>query len=98
MSPAQTEKVNYWLPIIAGALGLALSTGVAWGMIGGDVRQNARDIKAIKSREISLSDTITDIRVAHGSISAQIIALTARVDTTVRILEKQYGPLPPRGS
>ena len=93
-NPAQTEKVNFWLPTIAGALATALTAGIAYGVIGSDVRRNSSDIQAMKDRETTIGTTITDIRIAQGSILTELEALTKRVDTATRILERQYGTIP----
>lgn len=95
MNSAHVEKVNFWLPTIAGALGIAVSAGVAYGVIGSDVGRNSSDIRAMKARETTFGTTITDVRIAQGKISTQLDALTKRVDTATRILERQYGTISP---
>ena len=96
MSSAQIERVNFWLPTIAGALGIAFSAGIAYAVIGSDVSRNSSDIQSLKAREETIGTTITDIRIAQVEISGQLDALTARVDTATRILERRYGTIPPR--
>ena len=96
MSSAHIERVNFWLPTIAAALGIAFSAGIAYAVIGSDVGRNSRDIQAMKARETTIGATITDIRLAQVEISGQLAALTARVDTATRILERRFGTIPPR--
>ena len=98
MVSAHTERVNFWLPTIAGALGIAFSAGIAYAVIGSDVGRNSRDIQAIKARETTIAATITDVRIAQERMSAQLDALTVRVDTATRILERRFGTIPPRPS
>lgn len=93
MTPTQTERVNFWWPILAAALTIALSAGIAYGVIGSDVRQNKRDLAGIRDREMASGSTITDILVAQGRLETEIGALTARVDTVARIMEREYGRL-----
>lgn len=94
MSSAQIERVNFWLPTIAGALGIAFTAGIAYAVIGSDVARNSSDIQAMKDRETTIGTTITDVRIAQGRISTQLDALSVRVDTATRILERQYGTIP----
>lgn len=96
VSSAHIEKVNFWLPTIAGALGIAFSAGIAYAVIGSDVARNSSDIQAMKDREATIGATITDVRIAQGKILTQLDALSVRVDTATRILERRFGTIPPR--
>jgi len=96
VNPAQTEKVNFWLPTIAGALGIAFSAGIAYAVIGSDVSRNSSDIQAMKDRETTVGDKLIDVRIAQGAMLVQLDALTERVDTAARILEQRFGKIPPR--
>lgn len=98
MNPAHIERTNFWIPTIAGALGIAFSAGIAYAVIGSDVSRNSSDIRAMKARETTIGATITDIRLAQVEISGQLDALTDRVDTATRILERRFGTIPPRPS
>ena len=90
--------MNFWLPTIAAALGIAFSAGIAYAVIGADVGRNSRDIQAIKARETTIGTTVTDVRIAQTAMSGQLDALTVRVDTAARILERRFGTIPPRAT
>jgi len=96
VSSAQTEKVNFWMPTIAAALGIAFSAGIAYAVIGSDVSRNSSDIQAMKDRETTVGDKLIDVRIAQGAMLVQLDALTERVDTAARILEQRFGKIPPR--
>ena len=92
MNPAQSEfgRFHFLPSAVAAIVTAALTAGVAYGVLGSDVRQNTQGLSEMRQREETRGSTVVDILVAQGKLEGKIDTLTSRIDTFAVMMERQY--------
>lgn len=84
-------RVNFWLPLVSATVTGLLTAGVAYGLIGGSVGRNTRDIQLLEA-DLYI---ITGILVAQADAAGERDGLRIQLEHIIRLLERQYGEIMP---
>ena len=94
LARSQVERLNLWLPILLALLCSSLTGGATIGVMGGGVADNAADIVKLDVRSETITEKITEVRIAQGQATSERRAINDRLDRITTLLDglTDHGP------